>query len=593
MSGTSQISFTQRLRQEFGLIANNKPVYKKTINLDDDPKISENEILDNDSDGKVSDQELNSFFWSNLRFMKKGLVQRGLKGNALPFLRQFGFALLAINHPSKTFAFKAAYDLFDSLKPVDPYAPLEIQTNEGSFFLYSGNGFYRQFKAACAGYISRDSVITGSELDRCLQDLGNPPLEKNGLLKYFRILRERTAYIEMSDKAEIEEIYEALRTSPGIELKATSTAAGVDMHELKKEYMRQHQDEGGRPNFPEYYRKIYGAPLLPYPKHLNLDELQVEPNYRTSDQLPPDGTLPLLRTVTNGRAFYHFFDTPYGGITIHLPERTHHVISLVTHFKDDIENAAKILFQHHPQIHLNNFRLLLYTRMSEELQALDWEDPWQDMSACVYSGCSLKEAFQRELDGAKIGPRVGGVNFNLPWELSSALTMEMEKQGFGPAQANLGLVREAAEEKKILDHYKGFLRVSDFSNNKAALRTILENPVYSWALSYDYVLTKLEETVFQNPVVRLSKRSRPYFQNAEGAREYALLSSAAYLTAYPEKDVAAKENVLIGTKGYSAKYICADFYQIEPYFSGIKLLKVRQPSVDRRTLVFYVVVGAE
>ena len=88
------------------------------------------------------------------------------------------------------------------------------------------------------------------------------------------------------------------------------------------------------------------------------------------------------------------------------------------------------------------------------------------------------------------------------WEIASKYHTPIEEQGFGPYQVIFGLFKEAAADPEIRAHFKDHLDDSDFTDDKAMMRAILDKPTHSYALTVDYILKKLMNSVYKDSRVR-------------------------------------------------------------------------------------------
>jgi hypothetical protein len=476
-------------------------------------------------------------------------------------------------------------------------APITIQFPQTSYTLYSQNELHGRFRVNCQDYFTSDDLITSANLQKCYKNFGVPSLEQSGLPQILEHIDQRTVHLGADSPEELAAIDLALAQAPDVELEASSTISSKDISEALHEHIDSHKDKG-QPSFIENYRKLYEAPLLEYPSWLNPLHIPAAPKYQITMAVNEGvdfGPL-MLRAVIDSHTpptvAYRFHDSSMGIYRVSEPEEIHQAYSLAMHFEKDLENAATILHEHHPHIARENFRAKLYTRISEELASLDFEDPWQDAGACAFSDCSLD--FESQFEDEEIGILRNGEVYDLSWRLGSEFVVDMKQQGFGPAQVILGLFLEAGQNEAVLNHYAGHLSKDDVKDEESALKTILENPVYSYALSLDHVLTELENTVFKDPVVRGTKTTFPYLQDDAAAREYSLLNTAALLVAYPEQDENAKELIISGTGGAGIEQSWSDVFQINPQYESMRVYRHEQPPMPHmgnRQLVFYVVSG--
>lgn len=587
MSKCLLITFQEYMREGLGLLDDEcNPVYDRSI--------------DQNGDGVVNDDEVVRHYIDNKLYMDGEFIGTLIKQKVVPGIYNGimnGIGRFAEKYPALG---RIAISFVAPFLKYDPSIPLRVEFPNAEMRIYSGNAIFAGLMNSCVPeYIRPGMRVPAWQLDECLQEIGNEPIRQNGFVKIMELLEGRTVITAAPDREELQGIYDALDAAPEIEIDATSAIAGQSQSEAMREYLENHK-ELEHPNFSMHYRDIYGAPALPYPEGIKKHVIPLIPDtYRKRSY---DGALesvpPLIRTVRRSadgsESASYIFGSMEGTVRAYLPEKIEHVHSLVRHFAPRLDVAAEILHRHHPHLKLVNLRSLLYSRMSEEVMALDFEDPWQDMNACRFSGCSLQDNFAKALAGSQIGPMVNGTVYNLPWELSSKIAVDMKRQGFGPMQVILGLAMEASENAEVLAHFEGCLSREDFKDEKAALRAILEKPVMTYALCYDYVATKLEKTVFSDPSVRLPEISAPYIQDRGAAREYSFLQVASLITAYPESDERAKDNVLGGVDLGESKFIWGDIYGIEPDFKTLKCFRQHQGKnfEDGKELCFYAISGS-
>ena len=206
-----------------------------------------------------------------------------------------------------------------------------------------------------------------------------------------------------------------------------------------------------------------------------------------------------------------------------------------------------MLFQFHEELTYEQIRILFSGKLVWEMLVLKDEDPWQDINACEWSGCEHQPNFAKAFDSVSYGIKIFNIPINfIPWDwrIASKYHTPIEEQGFGPYQVIFGLFKEASEDPDVRSHFKEYFDESDFENDKAMMRAILDKPTYSYALTLDYILTKLVNSVYKNTEVRATSIFPPFIKDKKEARQFSIVSSARFLTGNPEWSDSVIETLL-------------------------------------------------
>lgn len=562
MGSCVKITFLDYLRSKLGILGENcEPVYSKQFDLNNDGDLSDDEI---------EKSAFMKFIFSDVEYREKLLSFR-LKP-------AFNNALYEIaEYLSDGSLAPVAVPIFRSYFTYNLSKPLEIEFHDGLEKIYPQNSLHQLFARECAPYyVFRDLSTTSEHLDQCFRKKFGNGLVESGTLNILNVLQGRTISTRSDSGGELDEVVSAVNSAPGVSLSTRSATAGQSQSELTEKYIEEHA-RVGREKFGEAYRAIYGAPVLQDPGFVEKNEVILIPNMHISSDYDPlrMTTPPAFRAVDGDKAKYAMTDLE-GSTRAYFSKDFLDIYSLVKHFSNDIDSASGLLSRFHPEIKKGNFENAIYTRLAEELMALDFEDPWQDLNACVFSGCSLQDAFARELSGKRIGVVVGDDVMNLPWSIGSAIFMERSRQGFGPAQVILGLAMEAYADPVVKDHFKGIFNEDDFMDEKNSLRNILEKPVMSYALCLDYVLLKLERGPFANPSVRGLRQYYPFPSNAADAREHSLLARAEMLVAYPETSTHVQADIISEDHGFPMSCMWGSLFGKLPDYPGLRLFRDKQ-----------------
>ncbi|GEM_PF-6514501 len=257
----------------------------------------------------------------------------------------------------------------------------------------------------------------------------------------------------------------------------------------------------------------------------------------------------------------HPYEKQGGGIIPEFlhPARAKGALDFIQQYRSDIRRAAAILASHH-QLQPALVESLLIVVTFLEMMRMNEIDVIQDVAACNWAGCQIANNFQQEL-----GDQYPAFYNRWGWEWMSdrgtgVLNAVVQKikgrvplanQGFGPLQLLLGNVMQAAQDTQVLDRYRNFLDSSDFVDEKATLRAIMDlshnstHPRYAKmfyvkAMMLDYALTRLEE-VFPKSGDLYRIPSSGLIPDREIEWQWKKLIIAQDLITYPERQAVIRE----------------------------------------------------
>lgn len=393
-------------------------------------------------------------------------------------------------------------------------------------------------------------------------------------IQYLKIMGEETVWLPYDANRSSQSLEARLKRVPDLKLSSRSAAISDDPFVVMSE-------PSGRvpPNYAEVYCRIYGVSPFELPENLKEKVFfipyfndAVQPNWGSQSFL-----FRLVKETAQGGILitYNEIHPTMPGLFFPL-ERLKPALAFVNQFRADLDQAARLLHAAHPDIHEENFKAALYKKLMMELWALNFEDPWQDVSACEHFGCQFLPQFRRELSSVEYGVWVNDRLERPDWQLATWLHTEIERQGFGPFQIVFGLVRESLRDPSILEHFSGWLSPADFVNTEATIRTLLDprKAAYTWAMLVDFVLKQLKATVFSDPQVAIPSDESPYISDLATAREYSMLALADALAGHPERSARAKEHIFYPTDLHVQSFFMKDIFGINPYFPGLSSRRI-------------------
>lgn len=366
----------------------------------------------------------------------------------------------------------------------------------------------------------------------------------------------------------------ALVQSKAIELKTVSTAD-------KDRRASLFSQDKSQTDYAKPYTAVYNAPAVNLPPILKLfTHFVFYSNISTTANLPIRSTTILYKIIDRTKpppeqVQYAVLDNPENLIYFST-EYFKHGLAIYKQFEPAIELATDILHKNHPELSKIQLKMLLQDRLLTALATMRHEDPWQDLGACQWSDCSLASKFAETFRDVDYGIKILGITIRPSWKIASWLgqifpwlSSAKEEQGFGVYQTIFGLFKEAAEDPDSRQHFVEYFEPAYFIDDKAMMRALFEKPTMSCALVYDFLLTKLEKTVFQNPAVRTSPLWPPFIINRVSARQYALMSAATVLYGAPEMDESTKQIALAGSPFMDLWDFCSEILQEPKVFPDI------------------------
>ncbi len=345
-------------------------------------------------------------------------------------------------------------------------------------------------------------------------------------------------------------------------------------------------------DFADFYRQVVSAETQTFPMANDIYHLSLGPLPDGDEQLPQPPLVTVLFASGGRGRVYRFAPFKLGGA--YREDSLRQACSYVTHLSGHVDDAARRLAQGHPEeLHLDNVRLFLRMGIVNHQLELTNEDVWQDRAALHWVGEDILPRFETEYREYKKRGVAIGVDFlggirDLPWWtwLAAAVSRKYRigRQGLGPQQIIIGLAREAAGNKTVLERYYPVLKEEDFSTLRSTVRTVLipEKAVHTKAMIFDYIITALKKGPFSNPRFRLSINTIPFISNKKTAREYALYLLAFRLSMFPELSSYAAE--MVSTSGhplYVSLHTYASMFGIKPYLPGLFYCSFRDNRLKR------------
>ena len=490
------------------------------------------------------------------------------------------------------FAFSSSGEMpyVQSAPPDDLPVPLEVSVANESYTLYGGNGWNQELRQVCATHFTRDNYLSERSLTQCLWEEQGVSLAESQLPQILAGLRSSTIVITPSMLEDHDAILEALLEAEDIALQTESTAK-------KDDSMDFIAGEKGRVSYTGMYRRVFvpadaDSSKIWLPSILQEADIFMSPNvFNEAYTLPAEITPIAYRLVVTGDSgdpavtyipldvndSIYFFETDDFGDAMAVEQ----------HFSGDIGIAASIMREHHQELTYAQLKMLLQSKLMTQLVMMRHEDPWQDIAACRWADCSYADQFAKEFSDVEYGVPIGNGLYKPSWWLASKLHTPMREQGYGPYQVILGLFEEAGQNEEVMLHFAEYLTDEDFVDEAAMLRAIFEKPTMSAALVYDFILTRLKDTVFENPEVRMSPIFTPFLKNPRVARQYALMATANILVAHPERDSDAKIMVMLASQHFSLWSFYSDVLDTGDLFSRVVYKRTRMSTVQGEDIVTY------
>jgi len=411
--------------------------------------------------------------------------------------------------------------------------------------LDQNNGWYVDLLQKCPQHFDGDFLMTEAALAHCFQEQYGLSLRESCFPAYLESLTAGT-FITRGEKEEsLVSVAQALANTPELEIGAKSTAK----RDKSVSYFSHYEKLDLA--YAPYYGKIYGQTTEVIPPQLQGVDYVIYPRgLSLLSQVVPADCMPIA---------YRIIDTSLGSeypitympldlsqsIPFHTLDRLAQSAAVAKSFHNEIVHAAKNLHHYHSKaLGLEHCITMLYIKLIVELYNARYEDPWQDLGACQWSGCKLLKAYQEAFKDVDYGIKVGGVLTRPSWLLASQLHTPMAEQGFGVYQVILGLLQEASNNPEVRSHWQAELTESDFADQKAMMRAIFEKPTLCYAFVADYLLTRLEKTTFSDPKMRTLSFLPPFIADEEQARQLSIMHVLFRLSVQPEDADGAKAMAL-------------------------------------------------
>jgi len=471
--------------------------------------------------------------------------------------------------------------------------PLEVRASGETYTIYGQEAWNAKLRSDCQAYFSTENYLQESQLKGCFAGVYNTTLEDSQFLMYLQSLQLSTIKISEEMMEQDRTINQAVLAASHPDFTTESTSKDERVREWLSDDMANNVD------YALYYTQIYLPQqdyVIPPPIPSVLKDIDsfVSPDITITRRTLPLEAMPVIYRVVRknkqGNPDVLFIpldinDPLYACDTAYFPSAA----QLTQSWRKDISLAASILYDSYAdELSFNQLSMLLQTKLTTSLATLRHEDPWQDKSACLWSGCSLSDSFERVFNQPNYGVPIFGHLFNLPWRQVSWLTASLRSQGFGPYQIIFGLFEEAAKDAAAREHFKTQLLPEDFTDEKAMLRTIFEKPTMSAAFVVYHVIAQLKNTTFKDPMVRISPTIAPYISDPKAARQFSLMSTTQLLLSHPERDSVAPFIAYVANPGFGEWQFYADILGEESLFPNMAYDKMVITSSDRRRLIIYV-----
>jgi len=224
----------------------------------------------------------------------------------------------------------------------------------------------------------------------------------------------------------------------------------------------------------------------------------------------------------------------YIDLDMHLP-----IFQFIKTHEQAYKDAAELLHSSHRDISPETLITFLMLNTVHELFWMGSEDAWQDNSAA--SSYGTKEAasyaknysYYKQEKGYAFGVMIEGKAYDIPWRIAST-KVPVTSQGLGPNAVIIGDFLKAGEYKNGELWQKYFPGIERNEENAVKIALDPVDSVKAVALVYDEKISKLNNTIFSNPNVRMPDDAYPYFEDPKDARAYFKLSWVRYIKAFPE-----------------------------------------------------------
>ena len=496
------------------------------------------------------------------------------------------------------------------------FLPLAALLSAGIYFLFFWGEVTRQEKLAnIAGQFDSEPYFSGldNNPDQPLSPVPTQvefrPLEIEAS-NFFGKRPNPTLNIDLSKGPSGQEIESLALTLPALNLGKTGSMMPSDPAVLPEFHPKNDSSPNELANerfnvrlgISRSYSRVYGLAVDELPSDLRgkTISLGLLPGRRRAPTSQMQQILSIFSALfhnnqASARFTFSFSDLP--GQSDYDLDAIQPAYSYVKHFSADLDAAASLIKQHHPELHLANLRVLLRDDLLIEQSVLDEVDLWQDAGACAAVGCPQAESFAQHSARYPIEYHLWGQSIEYPlwlWRpVSLTKKYDLMRQGIGPSQIIIGLAEKAGGDRELVRDYQPHLSSSDFAGTDAIVRAALDpqKAIYLRALSLDFVLSQIENTTFSDSFIRHPADHPPYISNPETAREYGLLNLAYQMLVYPELDFLA---VPMLTKGdgrlYLRHFATGRLFGIEPEYPG--LFFVSMNAHRRRSIYFHYKLAA-
>ncbi|MCX5751604.1 MAG: hypothetical protein NT099_08075 [Candidatus Saganbacteria bacterium] len=249
-------------------------------------------------------------------------------------------------------------------------------------------------------------------------------------------------------------------------------------------------------------------------------------------------------------------------------------------YEQAYKDAATLLHASHPEISYNTLATFLMLNTFVELFWSQNEDPWQDHGAAAKYDAKEEDSFNETYDHYTAKTEDGGLGYifgarvpvkdgettkerifpGLSWSIASS-QVPVASQGLGPNAVIIGDFLKAGENEALWQKY--FPGIERTEENAVQIALDPEQSIKAVAMVYDAKLTKLNQTIFNNPEVRMPDNAYPAIKDPAASREYFILSWVRYCKAFPEVEANFPTYFPYGHNSWNIDHVSSYFKLIQ------------------------------
>lgn len=407
--------------------------------------------------------------------------------------------------------------------------------------LYPGEEWFNVVRENCGSSIINGRIKENS-LASCLSSKIKGPILESDFFQYLTGAEIGTVTVTEDDYEEHQKLINILDSSKPLNMKARSSFGNDN------DVAWFSPADWDAPNYAEAYCRAYGfnVPSLPQ-RFKDIYMLAFFDLSNIVDHVSKDDRITLYRVIDQREGTVHYvpFDMKKVEMALRM-KRIPGALGLVYGFQDSIKLSADKLFKYNPDIPKHLLELMFYRKLLIQGSVLMFEDPWQDINACRYSGCQRLKDLEKALEGYEYGIKVADKYIRPPWELATKLRVPLERQAFGTYSTVFGLFKEAVTWAKGNNDLLGLFSADEVDNEKQMLKMLFDKPTESFALVIHFLITREKEAVFSDKNYRVSPIVPPFIRDQEFARQLALIGVVDILTSHPERGAEGDNVASIG-----------------------------------------------